>query len=208
MTSVNRLRGLPELRNAYFAVRHGHSEANAANTLIGDPLVGTRSFGLTKRGIEDVRRAFEKFKQENKPDVSRTLIIASDFLRTIETATEAAAVLGLKMPVVESVNLRERGMGDLEGQPIETLARIYVHDDVDPSSRVFNAESLASVFERLAGEVENLERQFSERTLLLVSHRDPLQVLEAAFLDVDLRRCRSVVPMELAGIRKLERQAL
>eukprot|EP00929_Paragymnodinium_shiwhaense_P038055 TRINITY_DN20179_c0_g1_i4.p1 TRINITY_DN20179_c0_g1~~TRINITY_DN20179_c0_g1_i4.p1 ORF type:complete len:161 (+),score=44.63 TRINITY_DN20179_c0_g1_i4:52-534(+) len=74
-------------KKRYFALRHGESEANVAGIIISDPKVGTKRYGLTKKGIAAVRvsaAAFAKKVTAQRPFAVE--IIASDFKRTMETA--------------------------------------------------------------------------------------------------------------------------
>jgi broad specificity phosphatase PhoE len=49
----------------------------------------------------------------------------------------------------------------------------------------------------------DLERRYSGRAILLVSHGDPLQILQAGFLLIDPSGHRSLPPLETAEIRPL-----
>jgi hypothetical protein len=48
---LSKLVGKP-LRNRYFVVRHGESEANVAGLISSDPAISTKIHGLTHRGFE------------------------------------------------------------------------------------------------------------------------------------------------------------
>jgi broad specificity phosphatase PhoE len=66
-------------------------------------------------------------------------------------------------------------------------------------------ETAAAVLDRVAGLVAGLERGYSGRDILLVSHGDTLQILQAGFAGIDPSRHRTVPHLEVAEIRLLQR---
>ena len=56
--------------------------------------------------------------------------------------------------------------------------------------------------------IVDLERRYSGRDILLVSHGDPLQILQAGFVRIDPSRHRSLPALETAEIRHLRLAAL
>ena len=49
------------LRNTFFGLRHGNSEANAAGIISSNPEVATKIHGLTALGIEQAEESAAKF---------------------------------------------------------------------------------------------------------------------------------------------------
>ena len=60
-----------------------------------------------------------------------------------------------------------------------------------------------AVLDRTTALIAELERRHSGRDVLLVSHGDTLQILEAGFLRIDPARHRTVPHLETAEIREL-----
>ena len=86
-----------KLRNRYFILRHGESEANKEDVISSNPDIATKIHGLTERGKEQARNAAPMFmnilgskKDSLSPDRSNTpthiKVISSDFTRAKETA--------------------------------------------------------------------------------------------------------------------------
>jgi broad specificity phosphatase PhoE len=59
------------------------------------------------------------------------------------------------------------------------------------------------VLDRVTALIADLERRYSGRDILLVSHGDTLQILQAGFLRMDPARHRSVPHLATAEIRPL-----
>jgi probable phosphoglycerate mutase len=60
------------------------------------------------------------------------------------------------------------------------------------------------VLDRATALIADLERRYSGRDILLVSHGDTLQILQAGFLRMDPARHRQVPHLETAEIRQLD----
>ncbi|QBG48141.1 histidine phosphatase family protein [Verrucomicrobia bacterium S94] len=185
------------LKNIYYGFRHGQSRANVEGIIVSDPAVGTVEYGLTEEGRRQVRAsvAASDFDAE-------TLIFSSDFRRARETAEIIRAELGCG-EIVFDVRLRERFFGDWEGKRHEHYSRAWKQDVFDPAQVYHGAESSVAVQRRMWAVVESLEKQFAGKTIVLVSHGDPLMLLQTAFLNLGAGRHRSLPYIETAGWRKL-----
>ncbi|WP_372806282.1 histidine phosphatase family protein [Pontiella sp.] len=186
------------LKNRYYAFRHGESLANVEGIIVSDPAVGTVKYGLSENGRHQVRESISSAGEFD----SDALIVSSDFKRTAETAEIIREVLGAA-PVVFDTRLRERFFGAWEGASHENYSLAWKKDAYDPD-RVFNgAESTNSVRERMWAVVEAMEEAHSGRQIILVSHGDPLMLLNTAFEGMDSRSHRSLPYFKTAGWRRL-----
>ncbi len=68
--------GLSVLRNRYFVMRHGESEANVLGVAVGDPQRGVEGFGVTDLGRRQAVEAARAFKISYAPSVNETEIVA------------------------------------------------------------------------------------------------------------------------------------
>ncbi|MCK5026928.1 MAG: class I tRNA ligase family protein, partial [Candidatus Pacebacteria bacterium] len=101
---------LPKSGNVYTVMRHGQSEANVKKYVDNDP---SDNGGLTNDGKKQVKETAEKLKKE-KFDI----IIASDFVRTKETAEISAEVIGFdKKDITYDKRIREVNTGDFNKKP-------------------------------------------------------------------------------------------
>ena len=142
------------------------------------------------------------------------MICSSDFSRARQTAEIVRAHLGAPEVTVAEA-LRERCFGDLEGTSAANYAQVWQADNAGAGdgcghgcqsrgrqSRGDGIESAAAVLDRATALIADLERQYSGRDILLVSHGDTLQILEAGFLRIDParhRRCRTSRPRRSAS---------
>jgi glucosyl-3-phosphoglycerate phosphatase len=187
-----------ELKNRYLIMRHGESQANLQGLIVSDAGRGTGSFGLTDEG----RRQATESALACGEIGQITVIRSSDFLRARETAEIVSFISGAT--VTESPLLRERNFGGFEGLPDTHYPAVWERDLQDSNNREGGVESPADLADRMVREIAACESEYRESLILLVSHGDPLQVLEAAARGIGSERHRSLSPMGLGEIRRLD----
>ena len=171
------------LFNRYFALRHGFSLANEARKIVSRYENGRLAiYGLSGRGREEATNAGKKISVEAKRDV---IIWASDFSRTVETAELAAKAAGIKQ-IYMSPDLRERDFGVLELESTDRYEEVWREDSLRRKSS-YNAEPTEVVSKRLLGFVARAEYHFQDVDIVLVSHGDTLQILQAAFAGIKIK---------------------
>jgi probable phosphoglycerate mutase len=216
---MNHLSGTERLANRYHAMRHGQSKANEAGVIVSR-IETDRSgdWGLSELGRRQALTAAERCGLPED-----TLICSSDFSRARQTAEIVRARLGAPAVTI-AAELRERCFGDLEGTPASNYARVWQADN----ARAGNAgagnagttgggadsggtsggadsgiESADAVLDRATALIADLERRHSGRDVLLVSHGDTLQILQAGFLRTEASRHRQLAHLDTAEIREL-----
>jgi broad specificity phosphatase PhoE len=219
---MDQLSGAEGLRNSYWVMRHGQSKANVGGVIVSSIDADRRGdFGLSEAGREQVLAA-----ARGSGLTAGTLICSSDFARARQTAQLMGDCLGTD-EVVSAPALRERYFGDFDGGPVAGYAIIWAADEAGSppagsppggspdaggpdagsppagGSADSGVETAAAVLNRAAGLVAGLERGYSGRDILLVSHGDTLQILQAGFAGIDPSRHRTVPHLEVAEIRRL-----
>ncbi len=198
--SLNHLLEFDRLDNRYFAMRHGHSLANAQGIIVSHPENGCRGYGLSESGRSQVAQSLSRASGLN----AETLIICSDFKRARESADIACSMLACRTPVVTEQRLRERNFGSYELSADSGYEEVWQQDALDADSRRNGVESVNQVMQRVTLVVRDLERQYGEASILLVSHGDALQILQAAFARRDGSIHREQEHLHTAQIRRLE----
>jgi probable phosphoglycerate mutase len=199
---VNHLSGAERLANRYSVMRHGQSKANVAGVIVSS-IVRDRGgdFGLSELGRKQSRAA-----ARGSGLTADTVICSSDFSRARQTAEIVRGSLGAR-EVIVAPELRERYFGDWDGSGSANYARVWAADQPEAgqpgAGDDHGVESAAAVLDRATAFVADLERRFSGRDILLVSHGDTLQILQAGFLRRDPSAHRGVPHLETAEIRRL-----
>ncbi len=193
------------LKNRYFAMRHGQSEANVAGIIVSDPQIGCNQFGLTALGQQQVIKSASNTSKLNQD----TLIISSDFLRAKNTAETTQKILNTLQPIQYSTALRERFYGELNGKNDSQYQMVWDIDQQNPDHQKFNVESANQVVSRVSALIMQLEQQYFDlhknvgQKILLVAHGDVLQLLQTWFQNVPASQHRSLPHLETAEIRCL-----
>ena len=123
----------------------------------------------------------------------KVLIVSSNFMRARETAEIVHSSLKLKTPLRFDTRLHERNMGDLDMTTHGHGSQCHQIEEDDlnnPMKTSFNAESVISVAQRMVAIVQSLNTEFEGQVLVLVSHQDPLHILNALFVGIPLNKHR------------------
>lgn len=160
--------------NKYFVMRHGESEGNVVQLLANLP--NTQYDYLTEKGKQQARENAEALR-----DQKIDLIISSDFKRTIETANEAAGVLGISQENIlpPDARIREIKTGIFEEKPYaeyhQGLAK-YTEGNWFNGS-VPEGESLADIQKRVGDFIYDLDSKHQGKNILIVTHSTPAWIL-------------------------------
>jgi len=194
------------LRNTYYVLRHGRSRANDEELIVSHPENGVHHYGLSEEGRRQIAQAIAEAMRSHVLDHT-TLIVASDFARTRETAEIAADLLGTR-DIIMTPKLRERFFGAWEKQHNSNYQKIWADDMLDGAHKHNDVESTREVLSRTTSLIKDLENSYTGRNILLVSHGDALQILQTAFERVDSSSHRLVSHLETGEIRRLELKAV
>ncbi len=168
VSSVNELLSMVRRSgNTYFILRHGEARSNIENFVSSDNVIENH---LTEKGKIDIKRSVEQLKREVNIDV----IVVSPLARAQETAAIAQATFGLPPSVVMTdERLGERRLGTFSGASLEKW-----HDEFPSFSDHFvkspgGAETLMQLRSRVAEFLFDIERRYTNKNILMVTHGDP-----------------------------------
>jgi len=143
-------------------VRHGESEGNRAQRFSPSP-----DIRLTEVGIEQARESGRLIASHFRP----TRVVASSYHRAQHTAALISEVVGYEGEVLIEPDLRERGIGELAGQPYRSMRE---HPEYEVSRfwewRPGGGESLVDVQLRAAPVLVRLVERFPTEDVVVVSH--------------------------------------
>jgi isoleucyl-tRNA synthetase len=162
-------------KNRYFLLRHGESELQVKfKNRIQIWEKSLKEYPLTEKGRKQIKKLIKKLKKERID-----LIFSSDFLRTKQTAQIIAKALSVK--IIFDERLRDINYGEFCGR----LKKEYFEKFPDTlekfkrnSKRPKGGENWFDVKKRMLNFIEDLEREYQGKNILIVSHGDPLWILE------------------------------
>jgi probable phosphoglycerate mutase len=186
------------LKNRYFAMRHGYSVANEQGIIVSDPASGmSEEYGLSAKGRKQVELAARRTTLG-----AATLIFSSDFSRTRQTAEIVRTIIGSN-EIVLTPTLRERYFGDWEKTSNTNYEKVWPFDREFSDRHENNVEAVSSVVARTLQLIADIEQMYSDKDILLISHGDTIQILQAVMCGLNPRDHRDLLHLETAEIRQL-----
>lgn len=171
-------------------VRHGETPGNAE-----------RRFQTPDVPLSDVGRTQAAALAARLRATTRSqAILASDYLRAMQTAEVLAGDLGL--PVTAEPALRERNFGVGRGQVYADIGEETLALWRNPRYRIDGGESWADVYERVAAFFERLKRSPAARELILVTHGGTMSVA-LSYLEGKPIDEFQILPLENCALRSV-----
>jgi len=166
-------KALGKARNNYILVRHGQAESNLKEIVNFWP--EKQKFHLTLEGIKQVELQAKKLKKEFK---KIDFIFSSDLTRTRETAKILSQKLG-GVKIIYDKRLREVNFGIFQGRKNAEYHAYFSSDLEKFSKAVVGGENLREVAKRSYEFIEELEKKYKGKTLIIVSHEYVIWMLES-----------------------------
>jgi len=162
-----------KLKNKYFILRHGQSTHQTKKPRIVYFWPEDRPpASLTRKGYNQIKKAAQNLKKK-KID----LIFSSDVLRTRQTAEIVAKELDIK--VITDKRLRDKNWGIFQGKPKRKVWDYYHHNLKEAFKKAPpKGESWRDVKNRIIDFIKDIEKKYTRKNILIVSHGDPLWLLE------------------------------
>ncbi|OGL87863.1 hypothetical protein A3I42_03145 [Candidatus Uhrbacteria bacterium RIFCSPLOWO2_02_FULL_49_11] len=171
--SVAELVQRAKLKNRYIFMRHGEAEVNRKK-IINSVLEESKKYPLTDTGKQQVQNALKQIGNE-KIDI----IVHSPFARTRETAELIGNAVGKGVEPVQDV--REFITApSYEGKPTAEYGALFADTAKRFMKNPDGGETLGETLMRMQAVVQDFEKKYEHKTILIVSHGDPLWVLQWA----------------------------
>ncbi|MDD2274234.1 MAG: histidine phosphatase family protein [Candidatus Pacebacteria bacterium] len=192
------------LKNRYFFLRHGK---NIHQTELKDIIYcypdDETPCSLIEEGIEQAKKAGEELK-----DKKIEYIYCSDILRTRQTAKIVAGIIGFNEDeIIYDTRLRDINWGLFGGKHKDEAWAYYNND----KSKKFNeptpgGETWNDCRERMKKVLNEIENIFQGKNVLIVSHGDPLWLLEGyikGINDEELLNKRAETLIQTGEVREI-----
>ncbi|MBL7142267.1 MAG: histidine phosphatase family protein [Candidatus Pacebacteria bacterium] len=160
------------MNNHYFIIRHGENVYQVKKKRFIYPLRDNFSIKMTQKGKDQVKRSLKRIKKE-KID----FIYSSDFYRTKETAKIASRELNIKKINFDK-RLRDVNLGVFHGRLKEEYYKFFNYKKRKFSKRPPEGESWADLKKRMLSFLNDIDRKYKNKKILIVGHGDPLWLFE------------------------------
>ncbi|MFZ4677174.1 MAG: histidine phosphatase family protein [Nodosilinea sp.] len=176
-----------------YLLRHGETEASRTGGY-----VGFTDVDLTPEGLAMAEAFAEKYKH-----LPWQAIFASPLKRTVATATPIAKAVGLNIQLRNG--LKEMFFGEWEGLSLEEVKARHDKDYnnwmTEPAwNPPTGGETGMQVASRAAMVIAEIENQFIEGNVLVVSHKTTIRLMLCSLLGIDSGRYRDRINMPVASV--------
>ncbi|MHB8651989.1 MAG: class I tRNA ligase family protein [Minisyncoccota bacterium] len=169
-------------RNTYIVMRHGEAESNVKGVVNGDE---TTENHLTEKGKLQVTKTVENVLEKTKVNY----IFASPFVRTKETAKIVANAIGIDPNDIHYDNrLREVNCGVLEGTSVEVYRGYFFSRRERFSKKPEGGENISEVKRRVMDFLYEIEKEYSGKNILIITHEVPLWMIMAGAQGADVEK--------------------
>lgn len=189
-----------EMKNNYYIMRHGESEANVKKMIVSHPENGYTGYGLTEKGKKQARDSIQNSGLLETINV----IISSPFLRTKETAAE---IVSLNPNIAMSFDslLQERNFGKFEKMDSTFYHDVWEFDKIDHHNTRNDVESPHEVSLRCENVISKYNKMFIDQNIMFVSHGDFIQIMQTVIKEMSPSDHKSIPYIDTAEIRLLKK---
>ena len=160
-------------KNRFFFLRHGEADHILTGVIASGPERGKHVSKLTKNGILQAEKAAKMLKKE-KIDV----IFTSPYFRTRQTAKIVSKMI--KAKVITDERLAELNTGIFNWRFEKEYKNSFDNQLERFSKAPSGGESLDEAQKRIFQAIIDINGEYQDKNILIVSHGDPLWLLEGA----------------------------
>jgi len=161
-----------KLKNTYFILRHGETIYQTTRRKFIYPLIEKTRIKLTKKGESQIEKSAKLLEKEEID-----IIYSSHIYRTYQTASIVAKRLEIGKINLDK-RLRDLDLGKYHGRMREEFNK----DFPDPTKRFKRGPKHGESWNDLKGRMKRfirfVDKLYKNKTILVVSHGDPLWMLE------------------------------
>jgi len=188
---------VPRTGNTFVLTRHGESVLNTVNTLNGENGVANP---LTEKGKNQVREAIKNLAGERID-----FIFFSPLERTEESAHLIAAALELSPDqLVSDDRLREMHFGTFEGKQVDDYHEFFGTGEKRLMLRPEGGESWTDVKKRVGDFLYELDKKYTNKRILIVSHNGVLQMIQAVAKGTDFESLGKIIEEDVFDMTNAE----
>lgn len=178
-----------KLNNKYYLMRHGQAISNVKALCSCWPEKFRNP--LTKLGREMVKESAYKLK---KSGVKIDFIFNSPLLRTKQTAGIVGKIFKVR-PKIDK-RLREIGFGKYNGKNLEGMWKSFKHEEERINKGADGGETYEQILERMMDAIEDIEVNYKNKEIMIVSHEGPLFLLQGKLMDFSIKETIEYFPLE------------
>ena len=151
----------------FYYIRHGQTDWNLDEKMQG----GQTEKDLNEKGVKQAIETREKLK-----NIEYDILICSPMNRAIQTAQIINE--GRNVPIIIDERLRERKLGEMEGNPITEKCEKEIWS-YDLNTKIVNGEDLYEFETRVLKFIEEIKTKYKDKSVLVVAHGGVAKIVKA-----------------------------
>lgn len=188
----------PYFKNTFILLRHTEAEHNIKDIIASGPQ--GRSVSLTERGKQDAGKLAEKLSSKDGKGID--IIYASPYKRTLDLAKIIAKETGAK--VVVDKRIEEGNFGIFNNRPVREHKEFFGSPLEKFTKTPPGGENLSDMRKRMFDFVREVNREHHGKKILVISHGDPLWVLEGAMRNLTNEETLSMDYIRVGEVREVQ----
>ncbi|KKP93839.1 MAG: hypothetical protein US98_C0034G0009 [Parcubacteria group bacterium GW2011_GWC1_38_6] len=162
------------LKNHYLVLRHGQTFYQISEKKLAYPWPEKKPILLTKEGEKQIEEAAKRLKK-----ASIDFIYASDANRTRHSAGIIKKIIKFKKRIIFDKRLRDINLGVFGGKSREKFFDSFPKfSEALFCNKPKRGESWTDCRERLENFLEDIDKKYKNKNILIISHGDPIWLLE------------------------------
>ncbi|MDP1689087.1 MAG: class I tRNA ligase family protein [bacterium] len=193
--SLSDLDRLDYQKNTFFLLRHTEAE-HILSGVIASGSVG-KKVSLTKKGQKDAQELANQIKKKNP-----NIIYSSPYKRTLDLAKIISKSTGAK--IIIDKRLEEINCGNFNGRQVDEYWKFFLEQKERFTEAPLGGENLTDVKNRMFNFVREINQKHQKENILIISHADPLWVLEGAMKNLTNEEIFSLDVIKLGELREVQ----
>ncbi|MBI2024835.1 MAG: class I tRNA ligase family protein [Candidatus Harrisonbacteria bacterium] len=183
-------------KNRFFIARHSEAEHNISGTLANGSESGNNASKLTEKGVKQAESMAKEFTKK-KIDV----IYHSPLARTKEVAQIIAKATGAE--TIADKRLTEVNGGSFNNRSVGEFGAFFKSKMERFSKTPPGGENYSDIKKRMLEAIRDINQKHNEKNILIVSHGDPLFVLEGAVQGLSNEKISEISSLPVAGWKEI-----
>ncbi len=166
-----------QFKNKYFLLRHGQTIYQKNGVRVNYQTDADSVLSITEDGKEMIKASAEKLKKDLAERAENIdIIFSSPALRTKQSTEIAAKILNVKKIIYDG-RLVDIRMGEFMGKTYKEYEDFFSEKSERFTKRPAGGEDWNDIILRLKSFLNDVEKEYYGKNILIVSHADPLWLL-------------------------------
>ncbi|MBI1839220.1 MAG: class I tRNA ligase family protein, partial [Candidatus Colwellbacteria bacterium] len=188
-------------KNKFFILRHGEATHNVSDVIASGPEKNNHMSVLTEKGRKQIEAVAKKIKKKGAD-----IIFSSPYKRALQTSKLISDLT--KTKVIVDKRLREIDCGTFNWRKVSEHKKFFKEPIEEFTKNPPAGENLNEVKTRVAEFIKDINSQYRNKNIMIVSHGDPLWMLEAVSRSLKNEEALALSYIETGELKEISFKSL